>query len=120
MCVLWRKRIDEDDLVVALGGLWRDFLMAWSPYAFALNPALDVSQYAHTAWMFREGFFKGTIVAIAQTLDGYLWLGTEFGLLRFDGVRYGAWQPPPGTRSPQQLHSKFARRARWDSLDWHR
>src|SRR5262249_52785805 len=34
-----------------------------------------------------NGFAKGAINSIAQTPDGYLWLGTEFGLLRFDGVR---------------------------------
>jgi len=48
--------------------------------AFALNPTLDVSQYAHTAWKIRDGFAKGSIIAIAQTPDGYLWLGTAFGL----------------------------------------
>jgi len=70
---------------------------------FALNPALDVSQYAHTSWKIRDGFTKGQIRAIAQTPDGYLWLGTEFGLLRFDGVRAVLWQPPPD----QQLPSDF-------------
>ena len=55
--------------------------------AFALDPSLDVSQYAHTAWRIRDGFSKGITTAFAQTADGYLWLGTEFGLLRFDGVR---------------------------------
>src|SRR5215510_14772317 len=74
---------------VALG-----MLLAWCPCAFALDPALDVSQYAHTAWKFREGFAKGEIYDIAQTSDGYLWLGTGFGLLRFDGVRNVPWQPP--------------------------
>src|SRR5215468_1648624 len=68
--------------------------------ALALNPALDVSQYAHTSWKVREGFFKGAISSIAQTPDGYLWLGTEFGLLRFDGVRNVPWQPPPGQHLP--------------------
>ena len=62
-------------------------LLAVSPSAFALNPALDVSQYAHTPWRISDGFAKGYIYAIAQTPDGYLWLGTEFGVLRFDGVR---------------------------------
>jgi len=62
-------------------------LVAGSRPAFALNPALDVSQYVHTAWKIRDGFAEGAILAIAQTLDGYLWLGTQFGLLRFDGVR---------------------------------
>ena len=39
---------------------------------------------------------QGFIYAIAQTPDGYLWLGTEFGLLRFDGVRAVPWTPPNG------------------------
>ena len=64
--------------------------------AFALDHSLDISQYAHTAWRVRDGFAKGFIYAIAQTPDGYLWLGTEFGLLRFDGVRAVAWTPPNG------------------------
>src|ERR1700740_911302 len=68
--------------------------------AFALDPSLEVSQYAHTAWKIREGFDKGVIYSIAQTPDGYLWLGTEFGLLRFDGVRNVPWQPPAGERLP--------------------
>src|SRR5262245_40606704 len=68
--------------------------------AFPLNPALDVSQYAHMAWRVRDGFFKGSIYAIAQTQDGYLWLGTEFGLLRFDGVRAVDWQAPEGHQLP--------------------
>jgi len=64
--------------------------------AFALDHSLDISQYAHTAWRVRDGFAKGFIYAIVQTPDGYLWLGTEFGLLRFDGVRAVAWTPPNG------------------------
>src|SRR5262245_46816882 len=70
--------------------------------AYALDVAFDVDQYAHTAWLSREGFAQGQITAIAQTPDGYLWLGTESGLLRFDGVRSMPWNPPgdehlPGT-----------------------
>jgi ligand-binding sensor domain-containing protein/signal transduction histidine kinase len=65
-----------------------------------LNPALDVSQYAHTAWRIREGFTKGQIRSITQTPDGYLWLGTEFGLFRFDGVRNVPWQPPADQHLP--------------------
>ena len=68
--------------------------------AFALNPAPDVSQYAHTAWKIRDGFGKGSILSIAQTPDGYLWLGTAFGLYRFDGVRNVLWQPPPDQQLP--------------------
>ena len=68
-------------------------LAALCPCAFALNPSLDISQYAHKAWTIREGFFKGMISSIAQTPDGYLWLGTEFGLLRFDGIQRSVVAP---------------------------
>ena len=77
----------------------------------ALNPELDVSQYAHTAWKVRDGFTQGAILAIAQSPDGYLWLGTEFGLYRFDGVHAVLWQPPAGQDLPSHyVHSLlFAR-----------
>src|SRR5262245_50116114 len=77
-------------------------LLAMAPCAFALDPTLDVSQYAHTSWKIRDGFSKGAIASIAQTPDGYLWFGTEFGLLRFDGVKNAPWQPPK-----QQLPSNY-------------
>ena len=77
-------------------------LIAWEPGAYALNPALDVSQYAHTAWTVRDGFSLGNIYAMAQTPDGFLWLGTEFGLFRFDGVRSIPWQPPAGQQLPEK------------------
>src|SRR5262249_57294161 len=51
-------------------------------------------------WRTRDGFFKGAITAIAQTPDGYLWLGTLFGVLRFDGVEARPWQPPAGSSLP--------------------
>jgi signal transduction histidine kinase/ligand-binding sensor domain-containing protein len=75
-------------------------MLVCCPCAFALNPALDASQYAHTAWKVRDGFSKGSISAVAQTPDGYLWLGTQFGLLRFDGVKNVPWQPPTDQQLP--------------------
>ena len=73
------------------------FVATCCPPALALDPSLDVSQYAHTSWKIREGFATGIG---AQTADGYLWLATESGLLRFDGVRTVPWQPPPGEHLP--------------------
>src|ERR1700720_4512802 len=75
------------------------------PSALALDPSLDVSQYAHTVWQVREGFTQGYIRSIAQTPDGYIWLGTGFGLFRFDGVRVEHWQPP---LNGEQLPSIFS------------
>ena len=82
-------------------------LLLWCPPALALNPALDVSQYAHTAWKVRDGFAKGSILSIAQTPEGYLWLGTAFGLSRFDGVRIVPWQPPPDQHLPSATVSRL-------------
>jgi PAS domain S-box-containing protein len=75
-------------------------LLAWCGCTFALDPSLDTNQYSHTAWRIRDSFIKGWVAAIAQTPDGYLWLGTEFGLLRFDGVQTVPWQPPGNVPLP--------------------
>ncbi len=67
-------------------------ILLCSRSAFALDPSLGVSQYAHNLWKYRDGFAKQFIESIAQTPDGYLWLGTGVGLYRFDGVRAVQWQ----------------------------
>jgi len=74
-------------------------LVAVCPRAPALDPSLELTQYTHTAWTAPEGL-KGSTRSVVQTPDGYLWLGTEFGLVRFDGVRFVPWSPPPGQRLP--------------------
>src|SRR5271163_302735 len=83
--------------------LWRIFplfLVAAfaSDLASALNPSRQISQYAHTAWRTEDGVFSGRPSVIAQTKDGYLWIGTNIGLMRFDGVRFIQWNPPAGKR----------------------
>ncbi|HXJ39169.1 MAG TPA: two-component regulator propeller domain-containing protein, partial [Bryobacteraceae bacterium] len=65
-----------------------------------MNSELDISQYAHAARRVREGFVTGTITSIAQTPDGFLWLGTEAGLMRFDGVSVAHWKAPEGSALP--------------------
>jgi PAS domain S-box-containing protein len=77
---------------------------------FALNPSLEVSQYAHTSWSVRDGYSLGAVFAIVQTHDAYLWLGGEFGLFRFDGVNFTRWQPPAGQELPAQPYSLLVTR----------
>src|SRR5271170_5007833 len=64
----------------------------------ALDPERQISQYRHSVWRVEDGDFNGTPVVLAQTLDGYLWIGTGTGLIRFDGVRFVPWAPPAGQR----------------------
>ena len=90
-----------------------------SPAVFALEPSLELSQYAHKARTTRDGFLRGGVRAITQTSDGYLWLATEFGLVRFDGIRFVEWTPPSGQHLPSTKHSEPASRARWDLVDRH-
>src|SRR5262249_8772825 len=98
-----RKGHAREQGVFALSILLAGMLLTMRPCVFALDPSLDISQYAHTAWKVRDGFFKGQVSSIAQTPDAYLWLGTELGLLRFDGARNVAWQPS----RDQHLPSSF-------------
>lgn len=101
---------------VALDTLLAGILLAGCPTAFASNPALETGQFAHTSWNVRDGFFRGAVSSIAQTPDGFLWLGTEFGLMRFDGVRPVAWQPPAGQHLPST--SIFSLLAARDGTLW--
>jgi serine/threonine protein kinase/Tol biopolymer transport system component len=74
--------------------------------ALALAPDRRISQYAHTAWRIQDGFFSGTPQAITQTADGYLWIGTEAGLVRFDGISFVPWTSPNGELLPSsRIHS---------------
>ena len=64
------------------------------------NASGDVSQYGHSRCTLRDGGLRGYPRSIAQTRDGFLWLATDFGLQRFDGVRFTSWEPPPGSSLP--------------------
>jgi signal transduction histidine kinase/ligand-binding sensor domain-containing protein len=86
------------------------YALVWPLAALALDPSLDVRQYAHTAWRYRDGFLTGTVNGFTQTPDGYLWLGTQSGVLRFDGVRAAPLRLPPGQRFPSTVVTLFAAR----------
>jgi PAS domain S-box-containing protein len=83
-----------------LGTVLTGVLLAGLPAALALDPNLRISQYAHTAWRLRDGTLPGTPTAITQTTDGYVWIGTVAGLLRFDGVRFVPFVPSAGKHLP--------------------
>jgi ligand-binding sensor domain-containing protein len=63
-------------------------LACFSGPADALDPNRTISQYIHDEWGPARGLRTGTIYAIAQSADGYLWIGAERGLVRFDGLSF--------------------------------
>jgi len=76
----------------------RRYLAAWllafalgfaalSP-AFALDPNIEFRDYAIDNWDVDSGLPQVSILSITQDQTGYLWIGTQSGIARFDGVRY--------------------------------
>jgi ligand-binding sensor domain-containing protein len=60
-----------------------------------------VAQFAHTAWGPKDGA-PSVVTALAQSTDGYLWLGSSDGLYRFDGVVFEHYRPQSGGPFPAQ------------------
>src|SRR6187431_349274 len=54
----------------------------------ASGPAKGLDDFSVRTWNENDGLFASRISAIEQDADGYLWLGTDVGLVRFDGVRF--------------------------------
>jgi signal transduction histidine kinase/ligand-binding sensor domain-containing protein len=68
------------DLLILLAAL-----LATASAACALQPGTPLSGYSRQSWVMENGLPQNTVQALAQTTDGFLWLGTEIGLVRFDG-----------------------------------
>ncbi len=76
--------------------------VAASP-ALALSPGRAISQYAHQTWRTESGLPQNTALSLAQTTDGSLWVGTEEGLARFDGVRFTVFDRRSTPELPNNL-----------------
>lgn len=63
-------------------------LMCLANSAEALDPRRTITQYIREHWGSDKGFPSGTVSGFAQSRDGYLWIGTEKGLVRFDGASF--------------------------------
>ncbi|HTK29128.1 MAG TPA: two-component regulator propeller domain-containing protein [Vicinamibacterales bacterium] len=59
----------------------------------ALDPSRPIDQYIHRAWTTADGLPVNAVHAIVRGQDGYLWLGTAEGLVRFDGLRFTVFNP---------------------------
>lgn len=56
--------------------------------AIALDPSKALAQYVHSSWRTSDGLPQSSVMKVLETKDGYLWIGTQAGLARFDGVRF--------------------------------
>ena len=57
-------------------------------HAWALDCDRLMTQYVHRCFLVEHGLPQSNVTAVAQTKDGYLWVGTQEGVARFDGVRF--------------------------------
>lgn len=80
-------------------------LVALCRVLHALDPHQPLRQYGHQTWQSNDGLPQNSIHAILQTSDGYLWLATEDGLVRFNGVDFTTFN----TENTPQLKSNAIR-----------
>jgi signal transduction histidine kinase/ligand-binding sensor domain-containing protein len=73
----------------------------------AIDPHQPMSQMEHSAWSARDGL-DGEVSALAQTTDGYLWLGCATGLYRFDGEQFQRYKPIAGALPSNQVQTLLA------------
>lgn len=64
----------------------------------------SITQFVQETWQAKEGLPQNSVQAIVQTTDGYVWLGTQDGLARFDGVRFTVWNKE---NTPQIKHNNI-------------
>jgi signal transduction histidine kinase/ligand-binding sensor domain-containing protein/DNA-binding response OmpR family regulator len=86
--LLHRSRRPSRMSRMAGSGLLAVFLMVVGGRAFALNPSMQQSQYILDHWELADGLPQSSALTITRTPDGYLWIGTQEGLARFDGARF--------------------------------
>jgi signal transduction histidine kinase/ligand-binding sensor domain-containing protein len=83
--------------------------------AFSLDRDRSISQFHYTFWSEKDDA-PSQINALAQTEDGYLWIGSSRGLFRFDGLRFEEYKPQPGVELPS--HSIYSLTATPDGGLW--
>ena len=62
--------------------------LLWSGWTLALDPLKNVSEFSHEVWTTEHGLPQNTVHSITQTRDGFIWIATEEGLARFDGLGF--------------------------------
>ena len=86
---------------------WAILLVALSALttnsAFAVDPARTLDQNVIRTWGVDQGLPQGTVYALAQTADGYVWAATQEGFVRFDGTEFFTYDKA----SVPQIHNNM-------------
>jgi len=77
--VLWKRKI-------FIYFIWGFLICTFD--LIALDPAKSIGKYIMDHWGSGNGLPSDSVTSIAQTHEGYLWLGTSRGLVRFDGIKF--------------------------------
>jgi len=80
-------------------------LFGLAPLLWGVDDNVRITRYAHSAWRLQDGVINGEPLAITQTTDGYMWVGTANGLLRFAGVRFVPWVSSDGQQFSKSVYS---------------
>ncbi|MBC7926868.1 MAG: hypothetical protein H7039_14545 [Bryobacteraceae bacterium] len=85
-------------------------MLGLADVAEAIDPHRAMSQYIRDRWGSERGFPGGPVYAFAQTNDGYLWIGAESGLVRFDGIHFQVVSENFGGVSVPSVHGLLSDR----------
>jgi len=80
------------------------FMIFTTQFCVSLDPGKKITQYIHEVWGIEQNLPQNTIETIIQTKEGYLWLGTQEGLVRFDGLKFTVFDK---SKVEQLFHNKI-------------
>ena len=91
-------------------------IVAYPATLLALNPDRNIDQYGHDTWTSANGLLGEAVYQIQQSSEGYLWLRTSAGLIRFDGVRFVLMVPMVNGRPVSEPVKAIAKNPAGDLL----
>jgi ligand-binding sensor domain-containing protein len=83
-----KREVERKHRRILVSQLLAAVLWIYSAATFALNPRAAVSQFGADAWRTKDGLPELAVQALLEADDGYLWVGTQEGLARFDGLNF--------------------------------
>ena len=99
------RSIRRARIVLALSVFFAGLALGRASISIALEPSQMLAHYGYDAWDSDSGLQQNSVETILQTRDGYIWFGTQEGLVRFDGVHFQIFD----TRNTQALGDDFIR-----------